>query len=88
MRHFIRVIMNKIDFSYIAYPENSYGRIHGRRNQAWELAARATGKSIDDVTQLEVAQASIVVVIGEVKRIACNNWRKSHGLPMRRRCRK
>lgn len=80
--------MNKIDYSYIQYPDGSYGRVQGRRNQAYELASRLTGKAISEVSQVEVGQASVIVIIGEVKRITCNNYRKMHGLPMYRKARK
>lgn len=59
--------MNKIDYLYIKYPDGSCGRVRKRRNEAWKLASRATGKPINEVTQLEVGQASILVIMREVK---------------------
>lgn len=77
----------QIDYSYITYPENSRGRVLGRRRQAYELASASLGKKIENINQVELAHFYVLVVIGEVDRLSCNNWRKLHGLPMKRRIR-
>lgn len=81
--------MNKIDWSYLKYPDHSYGRVLGRRREAWRLASRIYKFSMDDLRggtrQLMYTNAYMKVAFGEANRINCNNWCKLHGIPMRRR---
>lgn len=77
--------MNKIDYSYIKYPDDSYQREKGRRNQIHELASRLNRKPIKELNQEEIGEASIKVLRREMRCIAYNNYRKMHGLPMRRK---
>ena len=68
--------MNKVDWTYLKYPEHSYGRVFGRRKEAKDMAAR---------THMIVQVTYFQICIGESNRISCNNWRKMHGIPMRRK---
>ena len=81
--------MNKVDWSYLKYPEHSYGRVIGRRREAWKLASRTYNFSLDDTNSplnwLMYSNAYYKVAIGEADRISCNNWRKMHGMVMHRR---
>lgn len=71
--------MNKVDWSYLKYPEHSYGRVLGRRKEAKKMADR---------THEPVNMAGFRICIAESYRICCNNWRKMHRIPMRRKARK
>ncbi len=68
--------MNQVDWSYLKYPEHSYGRVLGRRKEAKDMAVRIHG-----TVQVSYFQ----ICIGELNRMCCNNWRKMHGIPMRRK---
>nr|DAR82128.1 MAG TPA: protein of unknown function (DUF4869) [Caudoviricetes sp.] len=84
--------MYKIDWAYLKYPEHSYGRVQGRRNEAWKLASRIYKFPLEElsggVKQLMYVNAYIQIAMGEADRISCNNWRRLHGIPMKRRSRK
>lgn len=71
--------MNQVDWSYLKYPEHSYGRVFGRRKEAKKMADRTHG--IVQVTYFQIC-------IGESNRMCCNNWRKLHRISMRRKARK
>ena len=84
--------MNKVDWSYLKYPEHSYGRVMGRRKEVWKLASRIYDFPLDSrVSLLKLSMygnAGIQLAMGEADRIICNNWRKMHGMVMHRRSRK
>ena len=81
--------MNKVDWSYLKYPEYSHGRVMGRRREAWKLASRIYKFALDSkatpLKQLMYGNAYVQLVMGETDRVTCNNWRKMHGMVMRRR---
>lgn len=68
--------MNQVDWSYLKYPEHSYGRVLGRRKEAKKMADR---------THESVIMTGLQICIRESNCISCNNWRKMHGIPMRRK---
>lgn len=81
--------MNKVDWSYLKYPEHSYGRVIGMRREAWKLASRIFKFSLDKIDsplkRRMYENAYIQLAMGEADRIICNNWRKMHGMVMHRR---
>ena len=86
--------MNKVDWSFMDYDfgRPSYNRetYESRKaDEAWKLANRMYDVSRDnersEYTNSKFIAAYIQISKMEMKRLSCNNCRKFHGIPMKRR---
>ena len=81
--------MNKVDWSYLKYPKHSYGRVIGRRKEAWKLASRIYDFSLDSadspLKSFMYGNAYLDLAMAEADRVTHNNWLKMHGMVMHRR---